>query len=377
MFNRSCLISALVALPVIAVQAPQEDAHALVAKYTTLLKDYPRLLAEKKRLPSEDSVELLSGRLARETQPEVRQVLLVARQFLLEARTPKPETLPENARNLISTLEMSLGLELAAQIPPDSPALELVQAVKPEYLGFIAWHASGGGYVNQKESEAARKAFAYLDQVFEKHPSKEVKALALVTGASMYAMPRMVAETKAYVDRLEAFAPGHPAIAKWREWIIQAAKDDLVAPKVGNHVPDFKVKDLDKANREITPATFKGKYWILDFWATWCGPCKAELPNLHKAFAKYKGRGLEVLSLSWDKKAQDIVTFRKDPEHPMPWRHAFPQGELAKSLNETFQVRSIPHAFLIGPDGKILATTEDLRGEKLDQTLGTYLPDPK
>ncbi|MBI1751227.1 MAG: TlpA family protein disulfide reductase [Acidobacteria bacterium] len=374
MLNRSILIPAFLALPGLAMQAPQEDAHALVVKYTALIKDYPRLRAEKKRVPNEANLESVYARLARETNPEARQVLLVARQFLLKARVPKPQGLPEDVRGLVSSLDTSLELEMAAQIPPDSPALELVQAVEPDFLADIAWHASGGGYVNQKESEAARKAFAYLEQIFEKHPSREVKALALATGANLYSRPRMLTETKAYVDRLEAFAPGHPAVAKWREWLKQAAKEDLVAPKVGNPVPHFKVEDLDKARHEITPATFKGKYWIMDFWASWCGPCKAELPNLHKAFAKYKSRGLEVLSLSWDKNARDIAAFRKDPQHLMPWHHAFPQGELAKTLNAAFQVRGIPHVLLIGPDGKILATTEALRGEALEQTLEKYLP---
>ncbi len=373
----TCLALSILALPAITAAAPAEDAHALVAKYATLLKDLPRLKAEKKPLPKEALLDLVYARLVRETQPEIRQILLVARQFLLEAKIPNSKAIPEDVRDLLSSIDNSFGLELAAQVPPDSPALELVAAVKPDYLCFIAWHASGGGFVPQKEAEAAQRAFAYLEQVFEKNPSREVRIQALLAGADLNSRPRLVPATKAYVDRLEAFAPGHPAIAKWREWLIQAAKDDLVAPKVGNQIPAFKVKDFDKANLEITPATFKGKYWLLDFWATWCGPCRAELPNLHKAFAKYQGRGLEVLSLSWDKKAQDITTFRKDPGHPMPWRHAFPQGELAKALNATFQVRGIPHVLLVGPDGKILATTEDLRGDKLDQTLEKYLPGSK
>jgi thiol-disulfide isomerase/thioredoxin len=371
------LAVSILALPALAAPAPAEDAHALVAKYTTVLKDIPRLRAEKKPPPKEALLESLYARLARETQPEIRQVLLVARQFLLEAKIATSGTMPADVRDLLSSIDTSFGLELAAQIPPDSPALELVAAVEPDYLNYIAWHAGGGGYVAQKEEEAAQKAFAYLDQVFTQNPSRDVKALALISGAELNSRPRRLADTKAYVDRLEAFAPGHPAIAKWREWLVQAAKEDQFVPRVGGKVPAFKLQDFDHQGQTLTPDIFKGKYLLLDFWATWCGPCLKELPNLHVAYAKYKGRGLEVLSISRDMKAEAITTFRKDAAHSMPWRHAFPQGKEADALMATFQVRGIPHILLIGPDGKILATTEDLRGDKLEETLGRCLPAAK
>jgi thiol-disulfide isomerase/thioredoxin len=371
---RTCLALSLLALPAITAPAPGEDAHALVVKYTTVLKDIPRLRAEKKPLPREAVLESLYARLVRETQPEIRQVLLVARQFLLEARIQTSKAMPDDVRDLLSSIDNSFGLEMAAQIPPNSPALELVAAVEPDYLNFIAWHASGGGFVPQMEAEAAEKAFAYLDQVFAQNPSRDVKALALISGAELNSRPRRLAETKAYVDRLEAFAPGHPAIAKWREWLVRAAKEDQFAPRVGGKVPAFKLQDFDHQGQTLTPGTFKGKYLLLDFWATWCGPCLKELPNLHAAQAKFKGRGLEVLSISRDQKAEAITAFRKNAVHPMPWRHAFPQGKEADALMAAFQVRGIPHILLIGPDGTILATTEDLRGSKLEETLRRCLP---
>jgi thiol-disulfide isomerase/thioredoxin len=371
---RTCLAVSLLALPAIAAPAPTEDAHALVVKYITVFKDLPRLRAEKKPLPKEALLESLYARLVRETQPEIRQVLLVARQFLLEAKIQTSKAIPDDVKNLLSSIDNSFGLEMAAQIPPNSPALELVAAVEPDYLNFIAWHASGGGFVPQMEAEAAEKAFAYLDQVFAQNPSRDVKALALISGAELNSRPRRLAETKAYVDRLEAFAPGHPAIAKWREWLVRAAKEKQLVPQVGGKVPTFKLQDFDHPGQTFTPATFKGKYLLLDFWATWCGPCLKELPNLHAAQAKFKGRGLEVLSISRDMKAEAITTFRKDAAHPMSWRHAFPQGKEADTLMATFQVRGIPHILLIGPDGKILATTEELRGSKLEETLGRCLP---
>ncbi len=373
----SALLCGALAPTLLIAQAPAENPQALVAKYAALLKQYPQMLKDdqqrKAHIPNKDTVEGISVRIAHEARPEIRQVLMMARHFMLDAMAPDRAKLPTEAINYTSTLGTAWELELAGQITPDSPALELVALHQPGYLGFIAWHASGGGYIDQSESAAATKAFAFFDKVFEVHPSRTVKTLALTSAMELASRPRMIPEVEGYLARLEAFEPGHPAVAQYRKWLVQAREADKSAPRVGNRLPAFKLQNLDKPSETLTPATFKGKYLLLDFWATWCGPCKGELPFVHKAYAKFHPAGLEMLSISWDKKAEDIVKFRKDPAHPMPWRHAFPQGKLAEELNNTFQVRGIPHVLLIGPDGKILETVENLRGEKLEETLRKYM----
>lgn len=361
----------------LVAQDTQESPQALVTKYAAMLKKYPQMLKDEKqrkaRIPNQDTVLGISVRIAHESRPEIRQVLMMARHFMLDTMAPDRNNLPTDAVNFTSTIGTAWELELAGQIAPDSPALELVALHQPTYLGYIAWHASGGGYVNQSESNAAAKAFAFFDKVFEVHSSKAVKGLALASAMELASRPRMIPQVENYLARLEAFEPSHPAVAQYKKWLVQAREEDKSTPRVGNSVPVFKLQNLDKPNETMTPATFKGKYLLLDFWATWCGPCKGELPFVHKAYAKYHPAGLEMLSISWDKKAEDISKFRRDPAHPMPWRHAFPQGKVAEELNRTFQVRGIPHVLLISPEGKILETVENLRGEKLDETLGKYM----
>lgn len=373
----SAILCNVLAQTFLIAQAPAQNPQALVVKYAELVKNYPQMLKDdqqrKARIPIQDTVTGISVRIAHEASPEIRQVLMMARHFMVDAMAPDPSKLSVEASNYTSTIGTAWGLELAGQIPPDSPALELVALHQPTYLSFIAWHASGGGFVNQSESIAAANAFAFFDKVFETHPSRAVKGLALASAMELASRPRMIAQVEGYLARLEAFEPSHPAVAQYKKWLVQAREDDKSAPRVGNSVPAFKLQNLDKPSETITPATFKGKYLLLDFWATWCGPCKAELPFVHKAYAKFHPAGLEMLSISWDKKSEDILKFRKDPAHPMPWRHAFPQGKVAEELNRKFQVRGIPHVLLISPEGKILETAENLRGEKLEETLGKYM----
>ncbi len=371
-------ISAAFLLPAMLVaQAPAEDTSALVAKYAAVVKNYAAHLKEgkaaKTRLPLDATPEGLSVMIAHETRPGVRQLLLQARYFMFRALAGDAGKLPENLANFSFTVSQSSMLELAGQMTPDSPALDLVAAVDPEFLGWIAWHASGGGFVPQTEASAATKAFAFYDQVFEKHPSRAVKLLALESSIELSSRPRMIAEVRKGVARLQAFEPGSPSIAKWNAWLVKAEAEDKIAPKAGNPMPAFKVAELGKPGTVLTPATFNGKYWILDFWATWCGPCKGELPFVHKAYAKYHPAGLEILSVSSDKKAGDIAAFRKNAATPMPWHHAFPEGKEREALMNLFQVRGIPHVILVGPDGKIITVNEGMRGEDLDKTLGKLL----
>lgn len=366
-------------------QTPPPDftatAQSLVDHYLEVLPRHAQLQKEaaqaKKRLPLQDSAMGATAAAGQEKDPQKKQVYLVARHFLVEATRPARDKVPVELQGYLFEVGNAFDLDMAAQLPPDSPALQLVAKLRPDFLGYLAWHSSGGGFVNQTEKTAAEKAFAWFDQAFEKNASREVKAAALVAAARLAAVPRIVPTVEAYTNRLAAFDPKHPEVAKLQAWLVQAKVAERTAPKVGNPVPDFKVPNFEKAGATFTPASFKGRYLLIDFWATWCGPCKNELPYLHRAYAAFHPKGLEVLSLSWDKKAADITTFRKNPATPMPWNHSFPQGELAKDLNARFDVRGIPHILLVSPEGKILAMDEELRGEKLEKTLAAFLqPQP-
>ena len=362
---------------IVSAQTPTQDAQALVAKYLPIIRNYAAMLKEsadhKTRLPLDVFPESLSVMIARESRPEVRQVLLMARCFMFEALPVAYDQLPEDAADYTSHIRTSSLVELSGQITPASPALDLVAALHPDLMSYFAWHHSGGGYVAQSSNEAATKALAFCDEIFAQHPNRQVRVMALACKLDLNSGPRDLEAMKVGLARLVAFEPQAPEVAKWKTWLEQAYLEDKAAPKVGGVLPNFQVEDLDHPGITLAPASFKGKYWILDFWATWCGPCKGELPFVHKAYAKYHPAGLEILSISSDKKAEEIAAFRRNPEHPMPWHHALPLGKVRDNLMTLFQVRGIPHVLLVGPDGRILAQDEDLRGKALEATLGQYL----
>jgi thiol-disulfide isomerase/thioredoxin len=153
------------------------------------------------------------------------------------------------------------------------------------------------------------------------------------------------------------------AIAKQKE--AQAFQKTLVPGAV---LPNFEGKTLD--GQPISVLGFRDKYLLVDFWATWCGPCVGELPNVLAAYEKFHGKGFEVLAVSLDRSEEDLRKFVD--EKKLPWAQIY---EGAEAIAEKFGIESIPTTFLVDREGKIIA--RDLRGEDLAKKLEELLAEQK
>jgi len=135
----------------------------------------------------------------------------------------------------------------------------------------------------------------------------------------------------------------------------------------GTKFPDFDEKDVGRTPLSI--AKYKGKVVLLDFWATWCGPCVAELPNVLKTYEKHHANGFEIIGISLDHDEMKLTGFTA--RNNMTWPQFFDGKGWSNKLAVRYGVTSIPATYLLDREGKIIG--RNLRGEALEAAVAAAL----
>ena len=140
----------------------------------------------------------------------------------------------------------------------------------------------------------------------------------------------------------------------------------------GPEVPDFAFVDFSGAARTLSE--FRGRYVLLDFWGSWCGPCRREIPYMKAAYEQFRSRGLEVIGMDYEQGAtvQDVRAYLQ--QQGVTWTFATPESVKDVIMNR-FQVSSFPTLWLLDREGRLLETRNAmLRGDQLAKTLDFVLP---
>lgn len=205
-----------------------------------------------------------------------------------------------------------------------------------------------------KARAAADKAFfGTVDSLYRQ---------VVMTNKDSFWGPLMMISFTSYLS--EDMKPWYEALspAAQQSYYGQKVKEELYpSGKEGTVVPDFKVKDRTGKEVSLSELRQGKKYVLIDFWASWCNPCRKEIPNLKKLYAQYCGKGFEIVSISIDQKKADWEKALK--EEGLTWPNFLDETGVAA----LYKVKFVPTMYLITADGVMVG--ENLRGEALATKL--------
>ncbi|NOX90418.1 MAG: redoxin domain-containing protein [Calditrichaeota bacterium] len=245
----------------------------------------------------------------------------------------------------------SVVKKIGESVPPTDP----IWSLNPQILPFVLERTFG-----------PEKAYAMLEEALDKIDSRYTRAFILINIGMKAKYQRDNEKMASVYNKLKSDYNDMQIV---QYYLIQLNPESIIA--VGKPIPEFQFKSL-KDGSIISNETLKGKFFIMDFWATWCKPCVGEMPYIHKAYDRYKRKNFTILSISFDRSVDDIKKFRNG-KWKMPWLHTFLDKSVRDKVAQAFEVSGIPKPILVSPEGIILAMENELRGEELDKTLRKYL----
>ena len=304
-----------------------------------------------------DTVDVIEGKLvpSEGTLGEPSSFNLMS--IVEEGEIPEYQSFEFILGNGTTRLDMNLqgvniGFHMQSGTPLNEALSHFQEQFYPLYLGKTS--SSDSLYLQRLDSLMRSELTRHNDDVVG------ITALRHVVGNT---------PPQAVVPWMEMMSPRIKAGAVWRMMgtVISSHDVELKSqglyfyPPVGAKYEDFTV-EYDGRSTKLSDYVGHGQYVLIDFWASWCGPCRAEIPNLMSVYQKYKDQGLMVVGIaSWDKPEASLKAIEEDGV-------SYPQIINAQDIaTNAYNIGGIPHIILFAPDGTILA--RGLRGEEIEKKL--------
>jgi peroxiredoxin len=277
-----------------------------------------------------------------------------------------------------SCLASPLSAENAAPTAPTAPAeptakasVSMDDAIKKDLNDLVERVKARLKDGKTSEADFADELKAF-DELSAKYSAEKTEAAAMIVMMKAMLYIQVFEKPEAGIPLLKKVAvdfPGTPVAAQIPDMITRIEKDAAAdaATAVGTEFPGFKETATDGSVVDL--AAYRGKIVLVDFWATWCGPCVEELPHVKAAYEKYHDQGFEVIGVSLDKDGDKLAAFTKEKQ--MPWPQVFDGKGWQSKLAQAYNIRGIPATFLLDREGKVAA--KDLRGEALTKKVAELL----
>jgi thiol-disulfide isomerase/thioredoxin len=216
--------------------------------------------------------------------------------------------------------------------------------------------------VDQKQEKRIQAEFTQAQAA----STAKIKALIPLMGSRLVALwatnflpaEKEMASLVDIADRLGKARPNHPQVQQFVNNLqrLQGVNEGAMAPEINLATP---------AGPNLALSSLRGKYVLIDFWASWCGPCRRENPNVVKTYATYKDKGFEIFGVSLDQNRE--AWLKAIEADKLVWKHVSDLQYWNSAGAQAYQVNSIPQTFLVNPEGRIIA--KGLRGVALDNYL--------
>ncbi len=245
-----------------------------------------------------------------------------------------------------------------------------MEAMKPFQERDVAIRKEGAALNQTKDEEGLkelRKKFDDLQEEvkvavknFIRSNNKSVVAAIIVASQRL----NTIEDIKAHVELLDPSVRKHKSLENFNKVL-----DNGKNVEIGKVAPDFTLKDMD--DNEISLSSYLGKgYVLVDFWASWCGPCRKENPVIVKAYNEFKDKGFEIIGVSLDR--SNATGWKKAvKDDGLTWPQVIDWTDNKAIAAEKYAILTIPANFLLDKEGKIIA--KGLRGEELKEKLSELL----
>ncbi|MBC8985009.1 AhpC/TSA family protein [Pedobacter sp. N36a] len=319
---------------------------------------------------------------------KVDSTTLVNGEFVFKGAVRSPEFYNLTHKGLKYPIQFILeNSAITVTKPADSLARIEIKgsAAYDVYMGFYnaPWKEittkAGTIYGKIDKAEAAAKAAGTkVDSLTRAGFDQEFAALDLQnrTAVKEYISkyPSSAGSAAIIYDRFIAY-PNYPAATELFAALTKEAQQSSIGASItksiaidaktakGKPAPAFSMSDKD--GKIVHLSDFKGKYVLIDFWASWCGPCRKENPNVVAAYKKYHDQGFEIIGISLDSNKE--AWLKAVDKDGLTWTQVSDLKGWQCATASTYGVKAVPASFLIDPNGKVVG--KDLRGEELNKTL--------